>query len=89
MKLPDAAQDSLQSIADQVMTGDRQNVQLLAYGSGDNVSAARRLSLSRALAVRSELMTLGVDNKQIEVRALGEPEGDGPADRVDLLLITR
>lgn len=89
MKLPDTAQDSLQSIADQVINGERQNVQLLAYGSGSNVSAARRLSLSRALAVRSELMTLGVDNKKIEVRALGEPEGDGPADRVDLLLITR
>ncbi|WP_293961998.1 OmpA family protein [Sneathiella sp.] len=89
MELPDAAQASLQSIADQVINGERQNVQLLAYGSGSNVSAARRLSLSRALAVRSKLMTLGVDNKKIEVRALGEPEGDGPADRVDLLLITR
>ena len=89
MELPDAAQASLQSIADQVINGERQNVQLLAYGSGSNVSAARRLSLSRALAVRSELMTLGVDNKKIEVRALGEPEGDGPSDRVDLLLITR
>jgi hypothetical protein len=34
-------------------------------------------------------MELGIDNRQIEVRALGEPEGNGPSDRVDLLMITR
>lgn len=83
------AQTTLQVIADQVKDGDRRNVQLLAYGSGNSVSAARRLSLGRALAVRSKLMELGIDNRQIEVRALGEPEGNGPSDRVDLLMITR
>lgn len=83
------AQTTLQAIADQVKDGDRRNVQLLAYGSGNSVSAARRLSLGRALAVRSKLMELGIDNRQIEVRALGEPEGNGPSDRVDLLMITR
>ena len=87
-ELPSTAQSSLQTIADDLKSEKRQNVQLLAYGSGNNVSAARRLSLGRALAVRSKLIDLGVDNRQIEVRALGEPEG-GPSDRVDLLLITR
>lgn len=88
-ELPTEAQTTLQVIADQFRDGDRRNVQLLAYGSGSSVSAARRLSLGRALAVRSKLMELGVNNRQIEVRALGEPEGDGPSDRVDLLMITR
>ncbi|MDF2368136.1 OmpA family protein [Sneathiella sp.] len=87
--LPTEAQTTLQAIADQVKDGDRRNVQLLAYGSGNSVSAARRLSLGRALAVRSKLMDMGVDNKQIEVRALGQPEGDEPSDRVDLLMISR
>lgn len=87
--LPKEAQTTLQVIADQFKDGDRRNVQLLAYGSGNSVSAARRLSLGRALAIRSKLMELGVNNRQIEVRALGEPEGDGPSDRVDLLMITR
>lgn len=87
--LPDDAQSGLQAIAQAIKESGRENVQLLAYGSGASVSAARRLSLGRALAVRSRLMELGVDNRQIEVRALGKPDGDGPADRVDLLLITR
>lgn len=87
--LPDDAQAGLQAIAETLKESGRENVQLLAYGSGASVSAARRLSLGRALAVRSKLMELGVDNRQIEVRALGEPEGGGPSDRVDLLLITR
>ncbi|MZR32168.1 OmpA family protein [Sneathiella litorea] len=87
--LPSEAQTTLQAIADQIKDGSRLNVQLLAYGQGNNVSAARRISLGRALAVRSKLMELGVNNKQIEVRALGAPEGGGPSDRVDLLLITR
>jgi outer membrane protein OmpA-like peptidoglycan-associated protein len=88
-ELPKDAQITLQVIADQVKGGERQNVQLLAYGSGNSVSAARRLSLGRALAVRSKLMELGVENRQIEVRALGQPEGGGPSDRVDLLMISR
>ena len=87
--LPAEARLSLQEIAEQVKKGERQNVQLLAYGSGNSVSAARRLSLGRALAVRSKLMELGVENRQIEVRALGQPKAGGPSDRVDLLLISR
>lgn len=87
--LPEVADDTLQAIAGQLASGERQNVQLLAYGTGNSVSAARRLSLGRALVVRSRLMELGVENRKIEVRALGKPEGDDPADRVDLVLIER
>tara|TARA_R100000005_G_C5004009_1_gene212944 strand:+ start:12797 stop:13831 length:1035 start_codon:yes stop_codon:yes gene_type:complete len=88
-ELTGEAQGTLETLARQISGGARENIQLLAYGTGGSVSAARRLSLGRALAVRARLMELGVDNTQIEVRALGEPQGDGPPNRVDLLLITR
>ncbi|WP_373087402.1 OmpA family protein [Sneathiella sp.] len=87
--LPDVAGDVIQAIIDKMKGSDGQVLQLFAYGTGNSVSAARRLSLGRALAVRSKLMDMGIENRKIEVRALGEPEGQGPADRVDLVLIAR
>lgn len=86
--LPGSAEAEIQAIADQLQTPG-QNVQLIAYATGDSNSAARRLSLGRALSVRSKLMDLGVKNNKIEVRALGQPTGDGPVDRVDLIMIAR
>ena len=66
-------------------------VQLKAYGGGssETVSAARRLSLSRALAVRSFLIEQGIRSTRIDVRALGIAKDDGPAERVDVLLLSR
>ena len=52
----------------------------------DQASQARRLSLSRALTVRSYLISQGVRSTRIDVRALGARASDGPADRVDLLI---
>jgi outer membrane protein OmpA-like peptidoglycan-associated protein len=61
------------------------NVLAYAAGSPSDPSAARRLSLSRALAVRSALMADGVASSRIFVRALGSSAGNnGPADRVDV-----
>jgi outer membrane protein OmpA-like peptidoglycan-associated protein len=61
-------------------------IQLLAYAkaSSDGASRARRLSLSRALAVRAYLIEKGVRSTRMDVRALGDKFGDGPADRVDI-----
>jgi outer membrane protein OmpA-like peptidoglycan-associated protein len=63
----------------------QQRLQLLAYAGGDaeNGSQARRLSLSRALAVRSYLIEKGVRSARIDVRALGNRNEGGPPDRVD------
>ncbi|HVY15576.1 MAG TPA: OmpA family protein, partial [Rhodopila sp.] len=60
------------------------NVQAYAPGSKDDPSSARRLSLSRAMAVRSALVSDGVESARIFVRALGSQYGSGPADRVDI-----
>lgn len=66
-------------------------MQLLAYASGENLSAskARRLSLSRALAIRSYLISQGVRSTRIDVRALGNKVPVGRPDRVDLKIIQR
>ncbi len=84
-----AAQTSLQRVADQIANTERR-IQINAYAAGtqETVSAARRLALSRALNVRSYLIEQGVRSTRIDVRAIGLPEDTGPADRVDILLLT-
>ena len=65
------------------------NVQAYAPGKRDDPSTARRVSLSRAMAVRSALVADGVPSARIFVRALGEQYGDGPPDRVDISVTGR
>jgi outer membrane protein OmpA-like peptidoglycan-associated protein len=56
---------------------------------GDDPSLPRRMSLSRALSVRSALMQAGVASVRIYVKALGAASpliADGPRDRVDIVV---
>jgi len=78
----------LAAIAQQMRDGDGR-LQLKAYAESDdqNSSKARRLSLSRALAVRSYLIENGMRSTRIDVRALGIARDSGPADRVDIVLL--
>jgi outer membrane protein OmpA-like peptidoglycan-associated protein len=64
-------------------------MQLLAYAGEPNLTAskARRLSLSRALAVRSYLIKKGVRSTRIDVRALGNKTNSGAPNRVELKII--
>lgn len=89
--LPQDAQKALEAIARRLEAEHNLYIQLLAYAEGteDEASKARRLSLSRALAVRSYLMNDGVRSTRIEVRALGHKVPDGPADRVDVVIDKR
>ncbi len=66
-------------------------LQLLAYAGGatSSGSQARRLSLSRALAVRSYLIEKGIRSTRIDVRALGNQVKGSPADRVDVIINNR
>jgi outer membrane protein OmpA-like peptidoglycan-associated protein len=95
----------LQSVPDSgTGTAETKSFEVVAYATGtpSDPSTARRLSLSRALAVRSVLLADGVPSARIYVRALGsqsgapqsgasEPRGslsgDAPADRVDLTVL--
>jgi hypothetical protein len=73
-------------LAEAAPPGDATTFNVLAYAPGkpDDPSTARRISLSRAMAVRSALVASGVPSARIFVRALGEQFGDGPPDRVDI-----
>lgn len=63
------------------------NIVAYATGTPDDPSTARRLSLSRALALRSVLIEAGVPSPRIYIRALGAsvppPAGIAP-DRADV-----
>jgi outer membrane protein OmpA-like peptidoglycan-associated protein len=87
---PDALA-ALTAVANRMGKDDALQVQLMAYADGDEDSAgkARRLSLSRALAVRSYLIDQGVRSTRIEVRALGNKVPEGPPDRVDVVVQRR
>lgn len=88
-KLSPAAQKSLDALATKLNALPQSRMQLLAYAGEGNLSAskARRLSLSRALSVRSYLINKGVRSTRIDVRALGNKVPSGVPNRVDLKII--
>jgi len=90
-ELSDQARDALNGVAGRLGQNEAERVQINAYAAvdGDSGSQARRLSLSRALAVRAYLIDRGVRSTRLDVRALGNPGGDGPSDRVDLIVVAR
>ena len=81
----------LASISKSLKGNETMRLQLLAYSGGGSQtpSQARRLSLSRALAVRSQLIKQGIRSTRIDVRALGNKSKGGPPDRVDIVVTTR
>ncbi|MDA1101183.1 MAG: OmpA family protein [Proteobacteria bacterium] len=86
--LTDDDEDRLKAMADKVApTGARLQLKAYAAGKGDDTSKARRLSLSRALAVRSFLIENGLRSTRIDVRALGIARDGGAPDRVDIVLL--
>lgn len=77
---------SIKKLVENAPSNDMVSFNVMAYapGSADDPSTARRVSLSRAMAVRSALVGDGVSSARIYVRALGEQYGSGPPDRVDV-----
>ena len=90
-KLAQTARDALLDVATKMQSQDNLRLQLLAYaGTADtSASAARRLSLSRALAVRSFLIENGVRSTRIDVRALGNKSTEAVTERVDITVVER
>lgn len=90
-KLTRQASVGLKNVAAALASDRTLRIQLLAYAgqSNDSASQARRLSLSRALAARSNLIEQGVRSTRIDVRALGNKSAGGPADRIDIIVTKR
>ena len=90
-KLNSDASARLQDVSASLKKNGALRIQLLSYAGAKDGSAsqARRLSLSRALAARSYLIKKGIHSTRIDVRALGNHSGNGPTDRIDILVTTR
>lgn len=86
--IPAQSGSALESIVQKLNSNPELSARIQAYAAGDDssVSKARRLSLSRALAIRSYLLDRGIAPTRIEVRALGTPTKGNP-DRVDVEMV--
>jgi outer membrane protein OmpA-like peptidoglycan-associated protein len=86
--LTPADEAAVRDLAHAIPAPDASSVNVVAYAAGkpDDPSTARRVSLSRGMAVRSVLLASGVPSAQIYVRALGATASDGPADHVELIV---
>ncbi len=86
--VPLSLKPELDKIATKLRDNATLHVVLLSYAAsnGDQATMARRVSLSRALAVRAYLIDQAVDSKRINVQAEGDKNPGGEPDRVDVLL---
>jgi outer membrane protein OmpA-like peptidoglycan-associated protein len=89
--LPNDAKNSLDNVVRGMSSNDRLRAQIIAYAAGtaDTASQARRMSLSRALAVRAYLIEKGIASTRLDVRALGYQVESGSPDRVDVSVAAR
>ena len=63
------------------------SINAYAVQKGDKTSVARRLSLSRALAVRKIFIKSGISSESMQIRALGNNFEGESGDRVEINLI--
>ena len=82
--LSPAAKSELAAVAEKVKKSQA-SVRVVSYASGEaeQASVARRVSLSRALAIRAFLIDKGVNPLSINVQALGNQKD---ADRADVIV---
>lgn len=87
--LPGDADAVLGSLADRLRADDSLRLQLFSYAGSTAASAAeaRTRSLHRALAVRQFMLDRDIRVTRIDIRALGNSAPEGPADRIDLVLV--
>jgi outer membrane protein OmpA-like peptidoglycan-associated protein len=80
------AHTALDALAARLLSS-RERVKLAAFSGkvGGDSSQARRLSLTRALAIRTYLVSKGVPVERVDVLAFGGPT-QGVTDRVDVLV---
>ncbi len=90
-KLPSSAKKTLKSLANKIRDARNLRLQIRAFAGGESLSSsrARRVSLSRALSVRSYLIENGIRSTRIDVRALGDKTIEDPINRVDVTIVER
>jgi len=87
-ELPAGASPALDRLADRLTASPDLRIVLQGFASndGETASQSRRLSLFRALAVRTYLIKKGVRSTRMDVRALGNKVEGGEPNRVDVVL---
>lgn len=89
--LSDEAADTISSdVVAAMKQTPNSRVQIVAYSTASDgkESSARRTSLSRALSVRSYLISQGIDATRMDVRAMGVPTAAADAaDKVDMIVM--
>ncbi len=87
-ELPETAVPALAKLVERLKRNKDLRIQLIGYAGGGvgSPSQARRLSLFRALSVRTHLMKQGIRSTRMDVRALGNKVDDGPPNRVDIVV---
>lgn len=78
------------NVVDALKTSPDARIQIVAYAAATDgkESTARRTSLSRALSVRSYLISQGIDATRMDVRAMGiQADQKAEADKVDMVLV--
>ena len=88
-ELPAEARAQLRGVIDKLRRGQDARLRIEGFASGEDANRARRLSLSRALAVRAFLMDEGLSSTRMDVYARGSQAEGGPSDRVDLNVFRR
>lgn len=84
--IPPSMEPDLLALSGTLLNQPDKRVTITAYAGkkGRQTSVARRVSLSRALSIRSYLIERGVDNLRINVKAMGGKFDAGESDRADI-----
>jgi outer membrane protein OmpA-like peptidoglycan-associated protein len=85
-ELTQAGEERLAELARELKEGAAAPFAIVAYAGADgSAMSARRISLGRALAVRTFLIEQGIARGRMSVQAFTASDGSGPAERVDSL----
>jgi|GEM_PF-2696413 len=86
--VPLSIKNEMSSLVERLKDNEDERATLIAYASGvgDQSSTSRRVSLSRALSVRSSLIEQGISPLRINLLAEGDKNPGGEPDRVDIFL---
>ncbi len=88
--LDDDALGIIADIAERLVKSPEARLKILAFSehSGNDTNKARRLSLSRAIELRTAFAENGVDETRMDIKALGSSHGDGSPNRADLVIVS-
>lgn len=86
--VPLSVQGQLADVAKKLVQDKQAHARVVAYAAGtaEQASTARRVSLSRALAVRAFLIDQGVENLRIDVQLGNSTDSGGAPDRADIFI---